>query len=191
MTSSIQEIILAPYLSDPSSPEGREVVQGVYNAASTWGFFLLTNPPMTQILFRCFKYTPSNEAMEADHPKQTFGKGEYTDFGYLIILQVDSPGLQRPAPGSPPRYSFPLLFDFAWNAKMQCISLNHLPPLTGDEEKLAHKHWASTTFRQVEGTRAQDLARKVQKVFPDQNLPDFEPNSAFDEVQEGDQSIEL
>ncbi|KAL6862080.1 hypothetical protein J3F83DRAFT_221986 [Trichoderma novae-zelandiae] len=348
MASSIPEINLAPYLTDPSSPEARETVQAVYDAASKWGFFLLTNTPVTQdqqtalldsakqffnlpldekkaldvanggvawrgympmggefthgrqdykeglyigpehdeshalagmplhgrnqfpdarlpdmrgnvlnyvdqvtelgktltdvfslglkleknelrqawlepepiVLFRCFKYTPFAEAVESDKTKQTFGIGEHTDFGYLTILKVDSPGLQilspsdewvdvpvvegafvvnvgdmfdqlthgrfrsrphrvqRPGPGSSPRYSFPLFFDFAWNTKMQRLSLDHLPPLNEEEEELARKRWANTTFRQVEGTWAQYLARKVQKVFPDLDLPDFEPNSA-------------
>lgn len=86
--------------------------------------------------------------------------------------------VQRPIYGAPPRYSFPLFFDFAWNTKMKRLSLDHLPPLTEEEQELARKRWANTTFRKVEGTWAQYLAKKVQKVFPDLDLPDFEPNAA-------------
>lgn len=61
---------------------------------------------------------------------------------------------------------------------MKRLSLDHLPPLTEEEQELARKRWANTTFRKVEGTWAQYLAKKVQKVFPDLDLPDFEPNAA-------------
>lgn len=59
---------------------------------------------------------------------------------------------------------------------MRCLALDHLPPLTEKEKEQARKRWANTTFRSVEGTWSQYLARKVQKVFPDLGLPDFEPN---------------
>ncbi|KAI1433263.1 hypothetical protein GGR50DRAFT_696264 [Xylaria sp. CBS 124048] len=182
--------------------------------------------PEPVVLFRCFKYMPaegnviSEPKEEEKHDDKSFGIGEHTDFGYLTILKVDSPGLQvlspsdtwvdvpvvensfivnvgdmfdqlthgryrsrphrvrRPGPASAPRLSFPLFFDFAWNAKMERLSLSHLPPLSNEEEQLAKQRWAKTTFRKVDGTWAQYLARKVQKVFPDLNLPDFEPNSA-------------
>ncbi|PTB35341.1 hypothetical protein M441DRAFT_62822 [Trichoderma asperellum CBS 433.97] len=348
MSRCIPEINFAPYLVDATSLEGRETIQAIYDAVSSWGFFLLTNTPVTQnqqtallnsakqffdlpmekkvaldvanggvawrgymplggeythgrqdwkegfyvgpeheddhaltgmplhgrnqfpdadlpsmrndvlkyleqvselgkmltevlslglkleknelrrawlepepiLLFRCFKYSPLLEATESQSLKESFGIGEHTDFGYLTILKVDSPGLQilspsdewvdvpvienafivnvgdmldqlthgrfrsrphrvqRPKSVSPPRYSFPLFFDFAWNTKMQRLSLDHLPPLTAEEQELARKRWANTSFRKVEGTWAQYLAKKVQKVFPDLNLPDFEPNKA-------------
>ncbi|KAL7917561.1 hypothetical protein ACQKWADRAFT_29062 [Trichoderma austrokoningii] len=176
--------------------------------------------PEPIVLFRCFKYLPLPEAIESQSPEESFGIGEHTDFGYLTILKVDSPGLQilspsdewvdvpvienafivnvgdmldqlthgrfrsrphrvqRPKPGAHPRYSFPPFFDFAWNTRMNRLSLDHLPPLAEEEQELARKRWANTTFRKVEGTWAQYLAKKVQKVFPDLNLPDFEPNEA-------------
>ncbi|KAI1819442.1 hypothetical protein F4861DRAFT_534461 [Xylaria intraflava] len=180
--------------------------------------------PEPVVLFRCFKYMPVEENV-ASEPKKgndgdSFGIGEHTDFGYLTILKVDSPGLQvlspadtwvdvpvvensfivnvgdmfdqlthgryrsrphrvrRPGPASAPRFSFPLFFDFAWNAKMERLPLDHLPPLSDEEKQLARQRWARTTFREVDGTWSQYLARKVQKVFPDLNLPDFKPNSA-------------
>jgi isopenicillin N synthase-like dioxygenase len=84
----------------------------------------------------------------------------------------------RPKPGSPARFSFPLFFDFSWNTEIKRISLDHLPPLSDEEKRLAEERWAGTTFREVKGTWSQYLARKVQKVFPDLSLPDFEPNAA-------------
>jgi isopenicillin N synthase-like dioxygenase len=86
--------------------------------------------------------------------------------------------VRRPTPGSQPRFSFPLFFDFAWNAKMERLSLEHLPPLSDEEQRLAELRWAATTFREVKGSWSQYLARKVQKVFPDQGLPDFKPNAS-------------
>jgi isopenicillin N synthase-like dioxygenase len=83
-----------------------------------------------------------------------------------------------PAPASGPRFSFPLFFDFAWNTEMKRLPLDHLPPLSDEEKELAKQRWAATTFREVRGTWSQYLARKVQKVFPDLDLPDFEPNAA-------------
>jgi hypothetical protein len=61
---------------------------------------------------------------------------------------------------------------------MQRLPLSHLPPLTDAEKALASQRWAATTFREVKGTWSQYLARKVQRVFPDLGLPDFEPNAA-------------
>lgn len=222
MSRCIPEINFAPYLVDATSLEGRETIQAIYDAVSSWGFFLLTNTPVTQnqqtallnsakqffdlpmekkvaldvanggvawrgymplggeythgrqdwkegfyvgpeheddhaltgmplhgrnqfpdadlpsmrndvlkyleqgselgkmltevlslglkleknelrrawlepepiLLFRCFKYSPLLEATESQSLKESFGIGEHTDFGYLTILKVDSPGLQ-------------------------------------------------------------------------------------------------
>lgn len=52
----------------------------------------------------------------------------------------------------------------------------NLPPLSEEEEKEAKKRWAKTTFTSVSGEWWQYLAKKVQKVFPELNLPDFEHN---------------
>ena len=79
--------------------------------------------------------------------------------------------VRRPGPGFPPRFSFPLFFDFAWNAEMVRLQLDHLVPLSEEEKELAKKRWAATTFREVSGRWSQYLARKVQKVFPDLRLP--------------------
>jgi isopenicillin N synthase-like dioxygenase len=86
--------------------------------------------------------------------------------------------VQRPPSGSSPRLSFPLFFDFAWGAEMQRLPLDHLAPMSEEEKELARQRWAATTFREVRGTWSQYLARKVQKVFPNLGLPDFEPNAA-------------
>lgn len=86
--------------------------------------------------------------------------------------------VQRAGPRPSPRYSFPLLFDSAWNAKMQRLSLDHPPPPTEEEKELASERWANTIFRRVKDTCAQYLARKIEKAFSDLNLPGFEPNSA-------------
>lgn len=61
---------------------------------------------------------------------------------------------------------------------MQQLPLVHLSPLSDKDKDLANQRWAATTFREVRGTWSQYLARKVQKVFPDLDLPDFEPNAA-------------
>ncbi|KAF9876170.1 isopenicillin N synthase-like protein [Colletotrichum karsti] len=174
--------------------------------------------PEPIVLFRCFKYAPESELIEGQ--PRGFGIGDHTDFGYLTILKADSPGLQilspsdtwvnvpvledgfvvnvgdmldrmtdgrllsrphrvqRPSPDSPPRFSFPLFFDFAWDCRMERLPLGHLPPMTADQKAQASQRWKETTFREVKGTWSQYLARKVQKVFPDLELPDFEPNAA-------------
>ena len=86
--------------------------------------------------------------------------------------------VRRPTPGSQPRFSFPLFFDFAWNAEMKRLSLEHLPSLSDEEKRLAKLRWAATTFREINGRWWQYLARKVQRVFPDLGLLNFEPNAA-------------
>lgn len=86
--------------------------------------------------------------------------------------------VRRPMPDSAPRFSFPLFFDFSWNAEMKRLSLENLPKVTEEEKRLAEQRRAATTFRDVKGTWSQHLVRKVQKVFPKLNLPDFEPNAA-------------
>ncbi|KAJ7668738.1 2OG-Fe(II) oxygenase [Mycena polygramma] len=83
-----------------------------------------------------------------------------------------------PAPSAGPRFSFPFFFDFAWNAPMVPLELGHLPPLTADEQAAAQARWQRGTFKKVEGQWWQYLAKKVQKVFPDLALPDFEGNEA-------------
>ncbi|TFK47570.1 Clavaminate synthase-like protein [Heliocybe sulcata] len=77
-----------------------------------------------------------------------------------------------PAPGTQ-RISFPFFFDFAWTAKMIPLPL---PPLSEEAQKEAEERWGGTTFRAVQGEWWQYLAKKVQKVFPDLKLPDFEAN---------------
>lgn len=86
--------------------------------------------------------------------------------------------VQRPRAGAAARYSFPVFFDFAWDAKMERLPLDHLPPPTEGDMAEARRRWAKTTFREVDGTWSRYLARKVQKVFPGLALPDFEPNAA-------------
>ncbi|KZV89639.1 2OG-Fe(II) oxygenase [Exidia glandulosa HHB12029] len=83
-----------------------------------------------------------------------------------------------PPVGAPARLSFPFFFDFSWTAKMYPLSLDHLPPLSDGEKELAERRWKLTTFRAVRGEWWQYLAKKVQKVFPDLKLPDFEANAA-------------
>ncbi|KAL0958681.1 hypothetical protein HGRIS_014013 [Hohenbuehelia grisea] len=82
-----------------------------------------------------------------------------------------------PPPQGKPRISFPFFFDFSWDAKMDYLPLDHLPTLTEDETRVAKKRWEGTTFTGVSGVWAQYLAKKVKKVFPDLDLPDFEHNS--------------
>ncbi|KAJ7099526.1 2OG-Fe(II) oxygenase [Mycena belliarum] len=83
-----------------------------------------------------------------------------------------------PPPSAGPRYSFPFFFDFAWNAPMTPLDLSHLPPLTVKEAAGAQQRWQRGTFKKVEGQWWQYLAKKVQKVFPDLALPDFDANAA-------------
>jgi hypothetical protein len=61
---------------------------------------------------------------------------------------------------------------------MKRLPLERLPLLSDEEKQLAELRWLSTTFREVKGTWSQYLARKVQKVFPELGLPDFEANAA-------------
>lgn len=58
------------------------------------------------------------------------------------------------------------------------LDLSHLPPLTAEEQAEAEKRWNRGTFKKVEGQWWQYLAKKVQKVFPDLALPDFDANAA-------------
>ncbi|KAJ7772075.1 2OG-Fe(II) oxygenase [Mycena maculata] len=83
-----------------------------------------------------------------------------------------------PPPSAGPRYSFPFFFDFAWTAPMVPLDLAHLPPLSAEEQAAARERWHRGTFKKVEGYWWQYLAKKVQKVFPDLALPDFEANEA-------------
>lgn len=76
------------------------------------------------------------------------------------------------------RISSPLFFDFAWTAKMVPFPLNHLAPLTAEETSIVEQRWKTTTFTAVNGQWWQYLAKKVMKVFPELNLPDFESNVA-------------
>ncbi|KAM7211345.1 hypothetical protein V8F06_013278 [Rhypophila decipiens] len=135
---------------------------------------LKSDQPGLQIL------SPSNKWVDVPHVENSFIINIGDMFDQLTNGRYRSRPHRalRPKPGSPPRYSFPLFFDFAWNAEMKRLPLDHLPPLTEEEKELARKRWAATTFREVKGTWSQYLARKVQKVFPDLRLPDFEGNAA-------------
>ncbi|KAI1263778.1 Clavaminate synthase-like protein [Xylariaceae sp. FL1019] len=53
---------------------------------------LLEPEPVT--LFRCFKYAPSKEKPALENGEEGYGIGEHTDFGYLTILKMESPGLR-------------------------------------------------------------------------------------------------
>lgn len=83
-----------------------------------------------------------------------------------------------PSPTAGARFSFPFFFDFAWTAPMAPLELAHLPPLTAEEQAAAAARWQRGTFKKVEGQWWQYLAKKVQKVFPDLALPDFDTNKA-------------
>ncbi|POR39538.1 Isopenicillin N synthase-like protein [Tolypocladium paradoxum] len=125
--------------------------------------------PEPVVLCRCFKYAPVEEkAVEEskeENGEEGFGIGEHTDFGYLTILKVDSPGLQILSPSD------------QW-VDVPCVENSFVVNESDEEKQLAKQRWAATTFREVKGTWSQYLARKVQKVFPDLGLPDFEPNAA-------------
>ncbi|KAL0577376.1 hypothetical protein V5O48_004628 [Marasmius crinis-equi] len=85
-----------------------------------------------------------------------------------------------PSSESPARYSFPFFFDFAWGAEMKKLPISEeVYPMTEDRKDEAEKRWATTTFKSVEGCWWQYLAKKVKKVFPDLNLPDFEANASI------------
>jgi isopenicillin N synthase-like dioxygenase len=64
------------------------------------------------------------------------------------------------------RISFPFFFDFSWDAEMKYLPLDHLPALSEEEREETKRRWEKTTFRSVEGTWSQYLAKKVRKVFP-------------------------
>jgi hypothetical protein len=61
---------------------------------------------------------------------------------------------------------------------MAPLELAHLPPLTAEEQAAAAARWQRGTFKKVERQWWQYLAKKVQKVFPDLALPDFDANKA-------------
>ncbi|KAI0146281.1 hypothetical protein GGR57DRAFT_506576 [Xylariaceae sp. FL1272] len=54
--------------------------------------------PEPVVLFRCFKYAPLQEKAALENGDEGYGIGEHTDFGYLTILKVESPGLQIVSP---------------------------------------------------------------------------------------------
>ncbi|KAJ7481203.1 hypothetical protein B0H11DRAFT_2157857 [Mycena galericulata] len=83
-----------------------------------------------------------------------------------------------PLPAAGPRYSFPFFFDFAWGAPMVPLELAHLPALSATEQAEAQARWNRGTFKKVEGQWWQYLAKKVKKVFPDLELPEFDANEA-------------
>ncbi|KAJ8693337.1 hypothetical protein PTI98_008341 [Pleurotus ostreatus] len=82
-----------------------------------------------------------------------------------------------PPPHGASRISVPFFFDFSWDAKMEYLPLDHLPALTPEEQAIAKARWEQTTFTGVSGVWAQYHAKKVKKVFPDLQLPDFEHNA--------------
>ncbi|KAG8836238.1 hypothetical protein FRC17_008974 [Serendipita sp. 399] len=84
--------------------------------------------------------------------------------------------VKPPPPGSY-RISFPFFFDFSWDAQMVHLPLDHLPKLSQQQEQEAKERWEKTTFTGVSGVWAQYLAKKVKRIFPDLELPDFEHNS--------------
>ncbi|KAM7203471.1 hypothetical protein V8F20_004065 [Naviculisporaceae sp. PSN 640] len=135
---------------------------------------LKSDQPGLQVL------SPSNEWVDVPHIENSFIINIGDMFDQLTGGRYRSRPHRalRPKPGSPPRYSFPLFYDFAWGAEMKPLPLNHLPPMTEEEKKLAKERWEGTTFREVKGTWSQYLARKVQKIFPKLGLPDFEGNAA-------------
>ena len=77
------------------------------------------------------------------------------------------------------RLSVPFFFDPGWNAKIQAFPLDHLDSLSPEQAARAHDRWEqNTTFTKLTGEWWQYLAKKVQKVFRDVPLPDFEGNKA-------------
>ncbi|GBE87209.1 hypothetical protein SCP_1004560 [Sparassis crispa] len=83
-----------------------------------------------------------------------------------------------PPPAGTYRISFPFFFDFSWTANMVYLPLDHMGPLSELQEAEAKQRWASGTFKSVSGQWWQYLAKKVQKVFPEMQLPDCEQNAA-------------
>ncbi|KAF4583642.1 iron/ascorbate-dependent oxidoreductase family protein [Pleurotus pulmonarius] len=90
---------------------------------------------------------------------------------------ISTPHRVVPPPQGTSRISVPFFFDFSWDAKMEHLPLDHLPALTPEEQAVAKARWEQTTFTGVSGVWAQYLAKKVKKVFPDLQLPDFEHNA--------------
>lgn len=63
------------------------------------------------------------------------------------------------------RISFPLFFDPAWNARVEPLPLDHLPPADVSQDR--HKRWDKSSVHSFEGTYGEYLLAKVGKVFPD------------------------
>jgi hypothetical protein len=57
---------------------------------------------------------------------------------------------------------------------MKHLLLEHLPPLSKEENQLAEQRWSATTFHVVGGKWSQYLVRKAQKVLSILFLPNFE-----------------
>ncbi|ESK88360.1 2og-fe oxygenase [Moniliophthora roreri MCA 2997] len=84
-----------------------------------------------------------------------------------------------PPAGGPDRHSFPFFFDFSWTAEMKELPIpEDVFSITEETKAEAKARWATTTFKSVEGRWWQYLAKKVRKVFPDLNLPDFDANTS-------------
>jgi len=74
------------------------------------------------------------------------------------------------------RISIPFFFDPSWNAQMNILPLQHLPPLTEQEKQDAQKRWDNTTIVKFEGEYSSFLAKKVSKIFADV-IPESAANS--------------
>ncbi|KAL8290015.1 hypothetical protein RQP46_002954 [Phenoliferia psychrophenolica] len=88
--------------------------------------------------------------------------GIYVSARHRVVLPV--------APTT--RLSIPFFFDAAWNAKMEPFPLPSPP--SDKVTAAANERWKQTTFRKLEGVWGQYLGVKVQKVFPDLQLPEFD-----------------
>lgn len=58
--------------------------------------------------------------------------------------------VKSPVPGIH-RISFPIFFDFSWDAKMRTLPLSHLQPLSEEERADAYTRWEGTTFTGICG----------------------------------------
>ena len=86
-----------------------------------------------------------------------------------------------PAPGIA-RLSVPFFFDPGWYAPIAPFDVTRQSPyetLSDEQISRARERWENnTTFTKLDGVWAQYLAKKVQKVFPNLALPDFDGNKA-------------
>jgi hypothetical protein len=71
------------------------------------------------------------------------------------------------------RISIPFFFDPAWTAEIQPLPLSTATITSVPDPTIIQRWQQRSTFNNLQGIWGQYLGAKVQKVFPDLELPEF------------------